>query len=83
MSLRLLRSFRRTGAGWQAWTGSGWRRLRAVLLSRAGQASGVRAGLEARRTSRFRNFAWHSSAKVNFMGSASSPLLYSAKAKPT
>ena len=38
---------------------------------------------EAWRASICRNFAWHVSAKVSLTGSTSSPLLYSAKAKPT
>jgi hypothetical protein len=40
-------------------------------------------GFEATRASSCTNFAWHSSAKVSLTGSTSSPLLYSAKAKPT
>ena len=61
----------RAVAGWVALAVAGMRRLRTV------------GGFEAWRASIWRNFAWHSSAKVNGMGPASSPLLYSAKAKPT
>jgi hypothetical protein len=61
----------RAAVGCVALAVAGRRRLRTV------------GGFEARRASSCTNLAWHSSAKVSLTGSTSSPLLYSAKAKPT
>ncbi len=52
-------------------------RLRRVDGARVAEAAA------ASRAWRWRKRAWHSSANVSVMGSASSPLAYSARAKPT